>query len=286
MKTKTRRALLAISLSVLLGVATGAAQTQTTLPVEAEAALARGAAAVRGEQWDIAVRYFTEAQSYAPESPGIMYNLGLAVDMAGGRELAALAWYGAYLAAVPEALNAEQVRTRMFDLEIQIEVNADRLLSTARQIAAEVINPELSADLLAEVVRAESREEIPLTPPQEVDFYWEIEAANIELSGSQGPATLLVSFAQQQSATRLIRSSVPGPIDAAAPFDSFVDRLQSLELDEMVGTAVCGAMHLMDGLTKFRLIESKSSVTLGGTHLCFRPPTGVIAESERATLFN
>ena len=43
-------------------------------------------------------------------------------------------------------------------------------------------------------------------------------------------------------------------------------------------------MHLMDGLTKFRLIESNSSVTLGGIHLCFRPPTGVIAESERATL--
>lgn len=248
MNTKFR-VLLVLLIVGFAGVGMSAVQTQGTLPAEAEAALARGAAAVRGEQWDIAVRYFTEAQSHAPDSSGIMYNLGLAVDRAGGRELVALAWYGAYLAAAPEALNAEQVRSRMFDLEIQIEVNADRLLSTARQIAAEVINPELSAGLLAEVVRAESGEEIPLTPSQEVDFYWDIEPASVELSGPQGPAVFLVSFAKQQSARRLIRSSVPGPIDAAAPFDTFVDRLRSLEPDEMVGTAVCGAMHLMDGLT-------------------------------------
>ena len=283
------RLLLVILMVGFSCVGTSAAQTRSTLPTEAEAALARGMAAVRSEQWDIAVRYFTEAQSLAPESPGIMFNLGLAVDRAGGRELAALGWYGAYLASMPEASNAEQVRSRMFDLEIQIEVNADRLLTAARQIAAEVINSELSADLLAEVVRAESDEAIALTPPQDIDFYWDIEPANSELSGPQGPAAFLISFAQQQSATRSIlalsttdkgqtwsRASMPDPIDAAAPFDTFVDRLQSLQPDEMVGTAVCGARYLMSGLTLFRRIERGSPITVGGFHLCFRPPTGMI----------
>ena len=284
------RVLLVLLIVGFSGVGMSAAQAQATLPAEAEAALARGAAAVRSQQWDIAVRYLSEAQSHAPDSSGIMYNLGLAVDMAGGRELAALGWYGAYLASMPEAPNAEQVRSRMFDLEIQIEVNADRLLSTARQVAGEVIDSEQSAGLLAEVVRAESGEEISVPSSEKAGLYWQILPAVNQLSGPQSPADLLVSFAQQHSETSPVatRLSFVGDDGASwtetaiepwinlSPFQALVDSLQGREPEEVVGAAVCGASYSTNGLTVFRGIESESPLTLGSEHLCFRPPAWIV----------
>lgn len=92
----------------------------TTLSPEAQQAFDRGLAAAKQQEWGLAARYFTEAQTAAPEASPVLYNLGLAHAKA-GHELAAIAWLHAYLAADPQLTNAAAIHAEI-----------ERLKSSAR----------------------------------------------------------------------------------------------------------------------------------------------------------
>jgi tetratricopeptide (TPR) repeat protein len=105
-----------------------------SLPTEAQEALAKGLAATRQQDWPLAVRYFTEARKAAPAAPQVIFNLALACDKAGERDLPAIALYRAYLASAPGAANTEQIRSRVLELEVKVESDTIRLLQKAKEM--------------------------------------------------------------------------------------------------------------------------------------------------------
>jgi len=76
------------------------------LSPEAQQAIQNGKDAAQHKDYLASIRYFEQARAAAPDAPEIYGYLGLAESKIGGRELRAVAWYGAYLAANPKAPNA------------------------------------------------------------------------------------------------------------------------------------------------------------------------------------
>lgn len=107
--------------------------TISTRPSEPREALTKGYAAAKQQHWDLAIRYFHEAQKAVPTSPQALFNLALAYDKAGGREVSAITWYLAYTASYPKAPNLDPVRKRIAELEMAVEANARKLLNVAEK---------------------------------------------------------------------------------------------------------------------------------------------------------
>ncbi len=107
--------------------------SQTGVSLSAPTALDRGLAAAKQERWDAAIKYFTEAQEQTPYDPQVLFNLGLAYAKA-GREIMAITWFKAYLAASPSAENAAQVRQEIVNLEIANEARREKLYSAAMDV--------------------------------------------------------------------------------------------------------------------------------------------------------
>ena len=125
-------------------------------PPQAQQAFERGFQMARKSQWPLAIRYFRQAQSFAPTDGAILFNLALAHDKAGGEELLAMAWYQAFLAAEPDAPTGPQVRKRVVDLEVAADVQIQHLLATAQQAAAQIIDKKEAAQALDRMARAEA----------------------------------------------------------------------------------------------------------------------------------
>lgn len=79
--------------------------------------MSNGLAAVKKQDWRLAIKHFSEARKASPMSPHVLFNLALATDKDTGREETAIAWYRAYLAATPDAQNEKQVLARIAVLE-------------------------------------------------------------------------------------------------------------------------------------------------------------------------
>jgi len=89
------------------------------LDPQALQAIYKGLAAAKYKRWERSVKFFNEARRIEPASPRVLFNLALVNDDI-GRELIAIAWYRAYLAAAPEAVNAREVRARIAELKTKI----------------------------------------------------------------------------------------------------------------------------------------------------------------------
>lgn len=134
--------IVALTVFVLaLGLAPASVSAQagpSVRPPGAEDALKRGFAMAQRQRWGLAIRYFGNAQKLAPLDPVVLFNLALANDRAPGRNVVAAAWYRAYLAAAPNAQNAEKVRARIVDLEIETEALVLDMLETALTVSAQL----------------------------------------------------------------------------------------------------------------------------------------------------
>jgi tetratricopeptide (TPR) repeat protein len=95
---------------------------------EAQAAVDRGVIAAKEQEWDIAIQSFQEARKTAPNAPEVFYNLGLAESKIPGRELRAIAWFGAYLAVAPHASNVATVKSFIADLQSKSQENSYRIV--------------------------------------------------------------------------------------------------------------------------------------------------------------
>ena len=60
---------------------------------QGQLAMTRGLKAVSDENWSSAIAQFMRARGEAPQSPEVLYNLALAYDKIGGREIPAIIWY-------------------------------------------------------------------------------------------------------------------------------------------------------------------------------------------------
>ena len=104
------------------------------LPPAAQEALNKGIIAAKVPDYLLAIRYFEEARKLAPQAPVIFMNLGVAESKIPGRELRAIAWFGAYLAASP-APNAAAVKEQIAVLEVRNQSNVSRLIKTMQDSA-------------------------------------------------------------------------------------------------------------------------------------------------------
>ena len=102
------------------------------LPSAAQEALNKGILAAKVPDYPLAIRFFEEARKLAPQAPVIFMNLGVAESKMPGRELRAIAWFGAYLAAAPDAPNAAAVKEQIAVLEVRNRSNVSRLIKTVQ----------------------------------------------------------------------------------------------------------------------------------------------------------
>ena len=109
------------------------------LPPAAQEAVNKGIIAAKVPDYPLAIRYFEEARKLAPQAPVVYLNLGLAESKIPGRELRAMAWFGAYLDAHAEAPNAAAVREQIAVLEVRNRSNVSRLMRSVEE-AAETIS--------------------------------------------------------------------------------------------------------------------------------------------------
>ncbi len=131
---------LVLMLAGLMLVA-GSVSAEDAAPSEqARMALRRGMAAAGQEEWELAVKYFSQAREEAPYWSDALFNLATACNEAGGRELLAIAWFRAYLAASEDAADAEDVRSAIIDLEIAVEGDIRRLIRESLEHAERIDN--------------------------------------------------------------------------------------------------------------------------------------------------
>jgi len=133
------------SLSFLLSVpALGQTAAPAPLPPDAAEAIKKGILAAKQQDYLLAIRFFQEARKpqdryqYQPDAPEIYFNLGLAESKIPGRELRAIAWFGAYLAANPNASNAGAVKDLMNALNVKCQSNILHLIQTAQDAAIKI----------------------------------------------------------------------------------------------------------------------------------------------------
>ncbi len=108
------------------------------LPPAAQEAVNKGIIAAKVPDYLLAIRYFEEARKIAPDAPVIYLNLGLAESKIPGRELRAIAWFGAYLAAYPDATNTAAVKEQIAVLDVRNQSNLARLLKTVQEAAMQL----------------------------------------------------------------------------------------------------------------------------------------------------
>jgi len=116
---------------------TALAQTNVPapLPPAAQEAVDKGVIAAKVSEYLLAIRYFEDARKLAPTSPVIYLNLGLAESRIPGRELRAIAWFGAYLASYSGAPNAAAVNEQIAVLEIKNQGSLARLIRITEDAA-------------------------------------------------------------------------------------------------------------------------------------------------------
>ncbi len=124
--------LLRLSLIFPWAIAPGIGLGQAGTP----SALDKGLRAARQQEWKLALRYFDEAFKESPDDPSVLFNLALAEAKIPGRELRAVAWFEAYLQAVPTSANKLKVRDQISDLELRAEASVARLIDMLKEMAA------------------------------------------------------------------------------------------------------------------------------------------------------
>ena len=114
------------------------AVSPAALPPAAQEALNKGIIAAKVPDYLLAIRFFEEARKIAPEAPLIFLNLGIAESKMPGRELRAIAWFGAYLAATPDAPNAAAVKEQIAVLDVKNQSNLSRLIKTGQDAISRI----------------------------------------------------------------------------------------------------------------------------------------------------
>ncbi len=111
---------------------------QSELPSAAQEAVKNGILAAKQQEWQIAIEKFQHARQLAPKAPEIYGYLGLVESKVPGRELRAVAWFGAYLAAIRHPDNEAAVKEEIATLQIKSEANIDRILKAAENAAHQI----------------------------------------------------------------------------------------------------------------------------------------------------
>jgi len=113
----------------------GSASLNAALPDAAQEPFNKGMSAVQQQDFSLALRYFNDAHRLAPNSPEVLFNLGLAEAQVPGRELRAVCWFESYLLLMPDAANASAIHQQISALEIRAEENVRKIIEVMKTLA-------------------------------------------------------------------------------------------------------------------------------------------------------
>lgn len=116
---------------------TGPRKEPATLPVDAKAPFDKGVASANQNDWTSAAKSFEEARKAAPYSSDVLHHLAEAESRIPGRELRAIAWFKAYLAAAPNGDKAASARDQVNKLKASLDAMLHKLVGQAKQMAVE-----------------------------------------------------------------------------------------------------------------------------------------------------
>ncbi len=128
------------------------ADGQTSIPPAAQEAIDKGVIAAKLPDYPLAIKYFEEARKFAPAAPVVYFNLGLAESKIPGRELRAICWLAAYLAASPDAPNKAAILDEIKLLEVKNQSNFQRVIG-AMEIGANSVAGSDKYDFWPEITR-------------------------------------------------------------------------------------------------------------------------------------
>jgi len=132
----------------------------TSLSPQAQNAFDHGLAAAQQQDWQLAVRYFLDAQQADPDASQIWFILGLASAKLPGHEFRAIAWFKAYLLANPNANNATAVQAQITQLEVAFEVRLTKIVDALEPIVKLIADNERVVSLRSGNEKAESKQEL------------------------------------------------------------------------------------------------------------------------------
>lgn len=118
--------------------------------VEGSAAYRRGQASSNPADFLAAIALFQRARVESSNAPEALFYLGAGEANIPGRELRAIAWYGAYLSVRPDAPNADKVQAEITRLRL---VHHDILLAVIGEVEKAARFAERPGPSLREVVR-------------------------------------------------------------------------------------------------------------------------------------
>ena len=126
-------------LVLCIGASPLVAQAPKPMDAAAKEPFDKGLIAAQKQEWDLAIKYFSQAQAADSnsQSPTILFNLGLAHAKA-GHEVAAIYWLHAYIAAAPDAPNIDQVKVEIQRLTVATGAKIQKIFQTALAGAAQV----------------------------------------------------------------------------------------------------------------------------------------------------
>src|ERR1019366_3576967 len=101
--------------------------------------------ATQQQDYMLATRYFQDARKIAPDAPDIYYNLGLAEAKIPGRELRAISWFGAYLAANPKSTSTAAIKDQIAALDVKSQSNLSHLIQSAQDAASQIADDNSKA---------------------------------------------------------------------------------------------------------------------------------------------
>ncbi len=119
---------------VFLALSCGGAGAKETFPPEAKALFQQGTAAAAALSWEEAIESFSKAHNLARSDASIYYALGVAHEKA-GHLMPAMAWYTAYIAAVPDGDKADFARQGIVSLNSAIEERVRFIFASAERLA-------------------------------------------------------------------------------------------------------------------------------------------------------
>ena len=129
----------------------GSGKEPSALPADAKASFDKGVAAATRNDWISAAKYFEDARKAAPYSSEVLYHLAEAESKIAGRELRAIAWFKAYLAAAPDSDKAGSARDQVNKLKASLDAALHKIVAQAKQIALETNRS------LEDVIKAQAR---------------------------------------------------------------------------------------------------------------------------------
>ena len=183
-----------LAIVLVLGLVSAAAAQSPAAPAlrpAAQAGIAKAMVAVQAQDWKLAATYFLEAldniyftigESAPPE---LLRNLGLAHAKA-GNELAAMAWFQAYLASSPQAADSPEVSLEIARLDAAAVVEVRKGFDVAVEHVAAY--PHLASNVAYELAMAGDVERAmdvlaEHDAEDERDYAWEGYALYLEMTG-------------------------------------------------------------------------------------------------------